>query len=142
MKTLTRETLPEHITELLKNLKEKRSNLVLLKGNLGMGKTTCVQEIARQLGVVGIISSPTFVLLKQYETTDPVVKTLVHIDAYRVTDGTLFTFLELKALLDKPQTLVCVEWSEYIPELGHYPHALVQLEYESPVTRMIDISFN
>jgi tRNA threonylcarbamoyl adenosine modification protein YjeE len=142
MKLFTRETLPEEITILIDELKIRKINLVLLSGDLGYGKTTSVQVLAQLLGVVDAVLSPTFVLLKRYKTTDEVFTTLVHVDAYRVTDGTLFNFLELQSILTEAQTLVCVEWPEQIPELSNFPHALVQLGYSSAHERSIDISFS
>ncbi len=141
MKIFTHETLPEEISILIRELKVRKINLILLSGDLGYGKTTSVQALARLLGVTDIVQSPTFVLLKRYSTTDDVFTTVVHIDAYRITDGTLFDFLQLQSILKEDRTLVCVEWPEQIPELSNFPHALVQLGYKSENERSIDISF-
>lgn len=142
---LSLETLPEMIRTLLSDVKEKKLNLILLEGNLGRGKTTCVQEIARALGVEATVQSPTFVLMKSYDTKDGHFTKLAHIDAYRITDGSLFRLLDLERLLQNPQTLVCVEWPEFIAPLEQFPHALVHLEYDGSETgvgeRTIDISF-
>ncbi len=141
MTTFTLEKLPTEMAELMSELKKRKINLVLFEGDLGRGKTTSIQEIARILGVTESVLSPTFVLMKQYKTTDEYFKTLVHVDAYRITDGSLFGLLGLDSIITEPHTLICVEWPKIIPELGHYPHALVHLEYENETTRTIDVSF-
>ena len=59
--------------ELLAEIQLKPSDkavVIALSGDLGTGKTTLVQTIARDLGITEIVTSPTFVIMKQYETTD------------------------------------------------------------------------
>ncbi len=141
MTTFTLDTLPKEMAGLVSELKKRKINVVLFDGDLGRGKTTSIQEIARSLGVTESVLSPTFVLMKQYQTSDEYFTTLIHIDAYRITDGSLFRLLGLDAVIADPHTLVCVEWPNLIPELGHYPHALVHLEYENETTRTIGVSF-
>jgi len=53
---------------------------VLLRGELGTGKTTIVRGAARALGVAGPVTSPTFTLAQRYEGRVPVA----HLDAYRL----------------------------------------------------------
>ena len=55
-------------------------DVVLLTGDLGAGKTALAQGIARGLGVVGPVSSPTFTILKEYAGRIP----LYHFDLYRI----------------------------------------------------------
>lgn len=57
-------------------------DVILLTGELGAGKTALTQGIARGLGVPGIVNSPTFTLLKEYQGRLP----LYHFDLYRIED--------------------------------------------------------
>jgi tRNA threonylcarbamoyladenosine biosynthesis protein TsaE len=98
--------------------------LLLLKGDLGSGKTTFVQALAGELGIRENVTSPTFVIQKQYEVPQtgeghPAkapgdFERLVHIDAYRLN-----TFSELEALgwsnfLLDSKSIVALEWPERV----------------------------
>lgn len=114
--------LPELVSELLKNEVENFSNqkkalLIELSGNLGAGKTTLTQEIARQLKIEEKITSPTFVLMKKYSINFGQFKTLVHIDAYRVENSDEISILNFPELLSNPENLILLEWPEKISDI-------------------------
>jgi len=59
------------------------SRIILLKGNLGAGKTTLTQQIVATLGHTGSTSSPTYSLVNEYEgDSGPIY----HMDLYRLND--------------------------------------------------------
>ncbi len=58
----------------------KQGSLLILKGDLGAGKTTFTQGLAKALEIKRTVSSPTFTIMKVYEGKMP----LYHIDAYRL----------------------------------------------------------
>ena len=62
----------------------KGGDIILLNGDLGAGKTTLVKGFAKALGVKQPVTSPTFTLLKTYDTDNFCI---VHIDAYRLEGG-------------------------------------------------------
>ena len=68
--------------------------------------------MARALGVFGPITSPTFVLRREYATRHPVWRRLVHIDAYRVRSRSEVLALDLVSDINDPSNLVLVEWPE------------------------------
>lgn len=90
------------------------AHVVALYGNLGAGKTTLAQSIARMLGVSESVASPTFVLMKKYVTNDAQYKTLVHVDAYRITHDKESEQLRLSELLGDKHTLILIEWPEHL----------------------------
>ena len=74
---------------LLKINKTKNSNwLICLYGNLGSGKTTFVQGLAEELRIKEIVNSPTFLIMKKYNSSKKTNKkyTLYHFDCYRISD--------------------------------------------------------
>jgi tRNA threonylcarbamoyladenosine biosynthesis protein TsaE len=113
--------------------------VVALSGDLGAGKTTFVQQLAQILGVEETVTSPTFVIMKSYETTDTVFERLVHMDAYRIEDDSELAPLNFSDILTKPNTLLCIEWAErisaFLPQhtikmdLESLPHGKHQLTY-------------
>ena len=81
--------------------------VVLLCGDLGVGKTQFAQGIGRALDVESTLVSPTFTLAAQYEGRVP----LVHYDLYRVqSDAELNEIGFLEA--DDPRTVAVVEWAD------------------------------
>jgi tRNA threonylcarbamoyladenosine biosynthesis protein TsaE len=88
--------------------------VVALSGDLGAGKTTFVQQLAQILGVTEVVTSPTFVIVKSYDTTDTVFTTMAHMDAYRIEDDAELGPLNFANLLTTPSCLVCIEWAERI----------------------------
>lgn len=104
--------------ELLAMLPEHNAAVVLaLHGDLGAGKTTFVQTLAHALGVRETVASPTFVIMKRYETNDARFATLIHIDAYRLDHPEEMLPLKFTEVRTEPHTLVCIEWAERITPL-------------------------
>ena len=80
-------------------------DVIFLNGNIGVGKTTLVKGIAKQLKINKIGTSPTFQIIKTYDGK------LCHIDGYRLKDNTL----DFKEYIDL-NYIICVEWPEKIQE--------------------------
>jgi tRNA threonylcarbamoyladenosine biosynthesis protein TsaE len=86
-----------------------------ISGDLGAGKTTFVQTLAKLLGVSDVVTSPTFTIMKGYETApEAPFATLIHMDAYRIEDQEELRPLRLAELMQQPRTLICIEWAERI----------------------------
>ncbi len=102
--------------EVLARLPEKtdRATVVALVGELGAGKTTFVQTLAKALGVGETVQSPTYVLMKSYDIHHRHFAKLVHIDAYRLEGAEEFAALKPNTFLRDPKTLVCIEWPERV----------------------------
>lgn len=87
-----------------------------LTGDLGAGKTTFVQNLARVLGVTDVVQSPTFVLQKIYPTTHHRFTTLVHMDLYRLDTAAEVEVLQLEQWAVDPHALLCVEWPDRVAQ--------------------------
>ena len=72
--------LPSVVKRLLTEVPNK---MLLFYGDMGVGKTTLIKEIAKQLGVKEVINSPTFSLVNEYEIKDDKV---YHFDFYRINN--------------------------------------------------------
>jgi tRNA threonylcarbamoyladenosine biosynthesis protein TsaE len=101
------------IAEALAQLLEPGA-ILLLKGNLGSGKTTFVQGLGRGLNIKAAITSPTFTLIDEYHCGR---LPLYHIDLYRLESSQVGS-LHLQEYwrgADFPLGVVAIEWSERLP---------------------------
>lgn len=106
-------------TVFLNNLVSNRSGatVVGLLGDLGSGKTTFTQALARQLGVTERVTSPTFVIEKIYNLHNQKFNNLVHIDAYRLHKAEELAHLDWAAITADPNNLILIEWADRILSL-------------------------
>jgi len=85
-------------------------DLVCLSGDLGSGKTTLVQGIARGWGTLDPVTSPTFILVNEYRHADGQI--LHHLDAYRMQSALEAEDLDVDLMLEEGPLVV--EWPERI----------------------------
>ena len=113
-------------------------DVVLLRGEMGAGKTTFVRGAARALGVSGPITSPTFTIGRRYESERSPVA-LAHLDLHRLTS----LDDEDPALLAdyvNPDHVAFVEWPE-IAEGELDPRLRVLLEHAGGDRRRITLAW-
>lgn len=99
--------------------------MVILDGPLGAGKTALARGIAAGLGVVGRVSSPTFIIAREHKPGRPGQPGMVHVDAYRL--GGLDELDALDLDTDLTDAVVVVEWGEGVAERLAERHLLVRL---------------
>lgn len=104
------------LAELIAELLLPAPKLILLRGNLGAGKTTLVKGIAAALGAAAPedVTSPTFTLIHEYQGKKV---RLVHLDLYRLDTEAQLQPLGLDELAAEPDALVLIEWGEKFPSL-------------------------
>src|SRR5436305_11903195 len=91
-------------------------DVLLLGGDLGAGKTTFTQGLARAMGVGETVTSPTFSLVRSYPTAFGVE--LIHVDVYRLDTLADIIVLGLPEMLEEGAVAV-IEWGEKAaPALG------------------------
>ena len=108
-------------------------DLVLLRGELGAGKTTFVRGIARGIGSAAPVASPTFQLVRIY----PGRVQLAHVDLYRLEQGDDLRDLGLDELLDAGA--VVVEWGDRINKTVGAHAAMISIEHLGGDRRLIRI---
>jgi tRNA threonylcarbamoyladenosine biosynthesis protein TsaE len=113
----------------------KPGDIVLVRGELGAGKTTFVRGAAKALGVGGEVTSPTFSIAHRYQGSDVSVS---HVDLYRLAG----LAQEEPDLLDDylaPDSIAFVEWpEETVPELRD-ACLMVTLTHEGADRRCIEV---
>lgn len=113
---------------------------IALYGELGAGKTTFTQALAKALGVKKRVQSPTFILMQEYRLPKRgAAKLLLHVDAYR-GDVVQFKAVGLTEYLRSPETIVLVEWADRIQELLPKKLIKVRLAHRGGDSRSITIS--
>ncbi len=88
-----------------------RGDVVVLSGDLGAGKTTLTQGIARGLGIDEQVTSPTFVVAREMAAGDPGIA-LLHVDAYRIASLEEWDDLDI----DLQAHATVVEWGEQVSD--------------------------
>ncbi len=102
---------------------------VVLTGELGAGKTTFVQGVARGLGIEDQVSSPTFTLVKEYRG----ILDIAHVDVYRLERVQDVVDLGLDELGDGEGVLL-VEWGDAVEDLLPDERLRVELTTEDLVS--------
>ena len=109
------------------------ATVLALSGELGAGKTTFAQAVAKKLGVEETVNSPTFVIEKIYPVKPlrdhaassllekhghgvSMFNRLVHIDAYRLKGAEELHALGWDELIADPENLIIIEWPEHVED--------------------------
>lgn len=112
-------------------LKDEPKVVILLDGELGSGKTTLTKGLARAIGIVDVVNSPTFTLMKKYKSKDR-LKTLYHLDLYRL-EGVGSDF-DLEEYIDG-MGMIVVEWPYQAEDLLPKDYLLVKIKKISDTNR-------
>jgi tRNA threonylcarbamoyladenosine biosynthesis protein TsaE len=110
----------------------RAGDVVVLSGPLGAGKTVLAKGIAHAMDVVGVVTSPTFVLARVHPAVRVGAPAMVHVDVYRLLDhGGADLLAELDSLdldTDLEDAVVVVEWGEGLAERLSERHLDIRLE--------------
>ena len=134
---------------LLKNLEEtikfghnfsldlKAKSIILLKGQIGAGKTSLVKGIAEGLQIKENITSPTFALSHHYNSGK---LPLIHMDLYRLEDTSSAQelFLEEEEELEQNNGIMVIEWPEKIISIVE-EYWLIEIKYSEGSNRILKI---
>ncbi len=128
----------EEMVELGRSIGTRLSagDVLLLKGELGAGKTALTRGIGQALGIHDV-TSPTFVIAKIHDAAIP----LVHVDAYRLIGHELATFDDLDLESRIPQSITVIEWGEAFIERIAPDHITISISHgQSDDERIVEIS--
>ena len=122
----------------------KNAVVIALEGELGAGKTTFVQGLAKLLDIKTDVKSPTFTLIKKYNLA-PNSKLkprryLYHIDCYRLKNHHDLLVLGIKDILKDKDNVLLIEWPERIKKILPKKHMKIKLEHLDKNTRKITIN--
>lgn len=142
--TVNLEQMERLVEDLVNYLKP--SMIIGLVGDLGAGKTTFVQMLAKSFGIAERVNSPTFNLQKQYMIKPAVngIEQLLHVDAYRLNSILELEDIGFFELMNTGKTVAVVEWADQLPELvnkSNY-YAIEFVGINNPNKREIKISEN
>jgi len=140
-----RSTSVSETSEIAKNFLEKISLgmqdgalVVGLYGDLGSGKTTFTQAIAKLFGITDDITSPTFVIEKIYNMQHTKFNNLVHIDAYRLNSSRELQVLDWERTVSDPHNIIFIEWPEQVLDILPENHAKISFKFISEGEREIE----
>jgi tRNA threonylcarbamoyladenosine biosynthesis protein TsaE len=111
------------------------NDVVALIGPLGAGKTTLIQGIAEGLEVKDYVTSPTFIIINEYQGRLP----FYHIDLYRLDEVKDIEELGIEEYFNRGGVCV-IEWAEKLKELEPKACHEIEMEIVSETERKICIS--
>jgi tRNA threonylcarbamoyladenosine biosynthesis protein TsaE len=146
----THKIAEEFVKEINKNHDLKNALVVVMKGDLGSGKTEFVKGLKKVFGIENNILSPTFVLMKVYMILNLKFgfEKMYHFDLYRLLEGknkekNILESLETLNIYDilKDNTnIVFIEWGENLKMLKKYKPVVIEITNKNNEERKILIS--
>jgi tRNA threonylcarbamoyladenosine biosynthesis protein TsaE len=116
--------------------------LVLLKGDLGAGKTTLTKGIISGLGAAREedVTSPTFNLVHVFKTQSSPPTKVFHVDLYRIEGTHDLESIALDDILSEP-CIAIIEWSERLTLRSAWPIVRIELDHAGRDSRQIRIKY-
>ncbi len=110
-------------------VKAGQALVIAFEGDLGAGKTTCIQGFAKGLGVKENVLSPTFVIQKDFLLTLNNYKNFYHIDAYRLKNPDELLELGFDDLIKNSENIIAIEWADKIKKI--LPREILKIEFDN-----------
>ena len=114
----------------------KPGNFVAFYGDLGSGKTTFIQGLAKGLGIMRRIISPTFIISRRYSINNG---SFYHIDLYRTESKHDLLEIGLDQIIEDKNNIVALEWGEKMGEMSPSKRVDIHFEYLGDNKRKIVI---
>lgn len=123
--------------------KLKNGGIIALYGDLGSGKTTFVQGLAKGLGIESKIISPTFIIVRKYEISKSLIlnfKSFYHVDLYRIANEKDIESLGLAEIINDPENIIAIEWPEKIEKFLPKKRINLHFQYLGDNKRQIEVN--
>ncbi len=127
--------------EIIKQGPGRKALVLGLVGDLGGGKTTFLQGLAKGLGIEKKILSPTFVLMKKFKIPKKDFGFFYHLDCYRIEKPEEIAGLGFKEIISLPGNVVAVEWSDRIRKLLPPDSLILEFEFKDNKKRGIVLKY-
>ena len=108
--------------------------VILFNGEMGAGKTTFIKSLSKLLGVNDTMSSPTFSLVNEYQTSQN--QKIFHFDVYRIKSEDEALDMGIEEYLYSGNWCF-IEWSEKIPNLIPEEHSDVTIKMLANGNRLL-----
>ena len=115
---------------------QSTATVIELIGDVGAGKTTFTRGLAKGLGVLDTVTSPSFTISKSYALPDG--GKLIHYDFYRLPDPGIMLD-DLSENLQDPQNIVVIEWGESTTDFLPTNRTIIHINYSNDNTREIKL---
>jgi tRNA threonylcarbamoyladenosine biosynthesis protein TsaE len=113
------------------------SKVILLYGDMGAGKTTLIKSLVKAIGSHDEVSSPTFSIVNEYETSNDLI---YHFDLYRINDLEEAYNFGIEDYLNSNHW-VLIEWPEIIESILTEPHNRLDVLINNDKSRTIKLDF-
>lgn len=110
----------------------KPGDVICLSGELGTGKTALTNGIAKEMGIMSYITSPTFTLVNEYQGKYP----LYHFDVYRIADVDEMFDIGFEEYLNG-NGITIIEWGELISDI--LPDEIVKVTISKNLEKGLDV---
>lgn len=112
------------------------NKIFLFNGNMGVGKTTFIKSICKELGIKDTVNSPTFSIINEYKTNDNII--IYHFDCYRINKIEDALEIGIEEYLESGN--ICfIEWAENIASLLPDNFVTIQIEENEDGSRNVMI---
>lgn len=118
-------------------LAQNPKKVILFNGSMGVGKTTLIKSLAKNLGIDDATSSPTFSLVNEYLISPN--QYLYHFDVYRLKNETEALDMGIEDYLYSGNWCF-IEWAENIPNLIPEEHSVISIELLADGKRFLKLN--
>lgn len=116
--------------------KIKTIKTIMLRGELGTGKTTIVKSVLKKIGVNEVVTSPTFSIVNEYNSAETIV---YHFDLYRIENTEELDVIGFEDYIHG-QNICFIEWPEIVLDKINFKYLDIEVKYLDENNREILIS--